>query len=806
MKFRFAAAVAAIAIASGMAFPSIFPEPDQTPPMPPQSVRADSVGPEKRTVVVTAVTDEVFRVDNYLPGQEPPRSKTVILTESRFSGGLIDNPYIGVLTSPRGTVATLDKATGAVTITAGKGKGIYDNGERPADESGRKTFTLAPIGGGSFYGGGERGYRLNLAGDTLVMYNRQNYGYTGDDPRIRQMNITMPLLVAPEGYGILVDDYAAAEMVVSSPLKYISESPYPLSYYFFASPDGMPGVAGQVADLTGHQDLPPFWSLGYISSKYGYRTEAETLGVADTLRRAGYPLDGMVLDLYWYGKEEDMGRLSWDPVQWPDHRKMLADLKSRGVNMVAISQPYVLRNGRGIDNYNYLAPRGMFGKDSVGGVKEVRIWVGEGGMLDVSNPETRLWLRDRYKELTDQGVTGWWGDLGEPEVHPDGMFHYNGLTNRQYHNLYGNEWSQIIYDLFKEEYPDTRLMTLMRGGTAGLQRFSVFPWSTDVSRSWGGLEPQIRIMLNSGLSGLGYMSHDVGGFAVDRHNPVDPELYVRWCQLGLFSPILRTHAQQNAEPYKYPEYQSILLPLVKERYRWLPYNYTLAADNARSGLPLVRPLGYYEEDPSRYDFVTDQYLWGRDVMVAPVLTQGATSRRVYFPGGTWVDINDPSKVYAGGSDAVVDAPLGILPLFARAGALLPKADYGMRNTGDYDPSRYTIDYYPVDGVSGTTTYTLFEDNRQSATSLEKGQYALIDLMAEKSGKGITLTVAKPRGTYTEMPARRTLTFVIHNIDRPAKVTSAAKIKQSYDKKTRTLTMTASSVELPLEITIDSYHK
>ena len=113
-------------------------------------------------------------------------------------------------------------------------------------------------------------------------------------------------------------------------------------------------------------------------------------------------------------------------------------------------------------------------------------------------------------------------------------------------------------------------MTLMRGGTAGLQRFSVFPWSTDVSRSWGGLEPQIRIMLNSGLSGLGYMSHDVGGFAVDPSNPVDPELYVRWCQLGLFSPVLRTHATRAAEPYKYPEQQHILLPLIKERYRWLP--------------------------------------------------------------------------------------------------------------------------------------------------------------------------------------------------------------------------------------------
>ncbi len=801
MKFRITATTA-IAMMSVTAFASLVTEPDQKPSGPPQSVRAENVGPEGRTVVVTALTDDIFRVDNYLPGQQPPQSKTAVVREGFFTGGLMENPAMGVLTSPNGTVATLDKRTGAVTITAGKGKGIYDNGERPTDASGRKTFSLSPIGSGdAFYGGGERGYSLNLAGDTLVMYNRQNYGYTGNDPRIRQMNITMPLLVAPEGYGIMVDDYAAAEMVTSNPLTYSSESPGSLSYYFFASPEGMPGVARQVADLTGHQELPPFWSLGYISSKYGYRTEAETLGVADTLRREGYPLDGMVLDLYWYGKEQDMGRLAWDPDQWPTYRKMLADLKQRGVNMVAISQPYVLRNGRGIDNYEYLAPRGMFGKDSVGNVKEVKIWVGEGGMLDVSNPETRQWLRERYKALTDSGMTGWWGDLGEPEVHPEGMYHHNGLTTRQYHNLYGNDWSRIIYDLFKEEYPDTRLMTLMRGGTAGLQRFSVFPWSTDVSRSWGGLEPQIRIMLNSGLSGLGYMSHDVGGFAVDPANPVDPELYVRWCQLGLFSPILRTHAQQYAEPYKYPEHRDILLPLIKERYRWLPYNYTLAADNSRFGLPLVRPLGYYDEDPALLDTISDQYLWGRDVMVAPVLTQGATSRKVVFPSGTWVDINNPANIHKGGSEAVVDAPLSVLPLFARAGALLPKADYKMRNTGDYDPSRYTIDYYPVEGEYGQTSYTLFEDNRLSAQSLMKGEYALIDITADNTADGILLKVAKPQMTYKEMPARRTLTFVIHNVSRPAKVTSAAKIKQSYDKKTRTLTVTASSVELPLEINI-----
>ena len=200
-----------------------------------------------------------------------------------------------------------------------------------------------------------------------------------------------------------------------------------------------------------------------------------------------------------------------------------------------------------IDNYNMLASKGMLMKDAEGKVHDVTTWVGDAGMFDVSNPATREWLWSRYKTLTEDGVEGWWGDLGEPEVHPLTMWHHNGESAAQYHNVYGNEWSRIIYEGFKKEFPNKRLMLLMRGGTAGLQRYNVFPWSTDVSRLWGGLQPQVKIMLNSSLSGLAYMSSDIGGFAVDPANPLDAELYVRWLQMGAFTPTFRTHAQLKPE-------------------------------------------------------------------------------------------------------------------------------------------------------------------------------------------------------------------------------------------------------------------
>ena len=148
-----------------------------------------------------------------------------------------------------------------------------------------------------------------------------------------------------------------------------------------------------------------FWSLGYITSKYGYHNESETRGVIDTLKNAGYPVDGVVLDLYWYGKETDMGRLEWNKEQWPDHRKMLADLKAQGVNTVLISQPYINKIGA-IDNYNQLAEKGMLTHDAQGKINDVTTWVGEAGMFDVANPDTRRWLRERYRTLTDEGVGG----------------------------------------------------------------------------------------------------------------------------------------------------------------------------------------------------------------------------------------------------------------------------------------------------------------------------------------------------------------------------------------------------------------
>lgn len=663
--------------------------------------------------------------------------------------------------------------------------------------------------GAGFYGAGERGHSLRLNGDTLVQYNRPNYGYGEGDPRISQMGITMPYLLSDRGYGLLFNDDSKSWIAFPQEdvVTYTTVSRQPVSYTFIGGSD-MPKAVENFTRIAGRQDLPPFWALGYITSKYGYHTDREALGAIDSLKNAGYPVDGIVFDLYWYGKETDMGRLEWNRDQFPNPQAMLDSMKRMHVNPVLIHQPYINQTGA-LDNYKSFRDKGLLTRDSAGKTADVHTWVGDAGMFDMAQPATRQWLWNRLHGLTAQGVSGWWGDLGEPEVHPDNILHANGLGTVDYHNRYGNDWSRMIYEGLRRDFPEMRPFLLMRGGTTGLQQYSVFPWTGDVARSWEGLQPQIKLFLNSGLSGLGYMSSDIGGFAVDKSHPSDPELYVRWMQLGVFNPVLRTHAQYMPEPYHYPKESKILLDLVKIRYRWLPYNYTLAYENAAYGQPLARPLNYYSNETA----AEDEYYWGSEVLVAPVMKAGAKTRKVLFPqaGTTWIDWFTGRR-YKGGSSANVPVTLSTFPLFVKAGAFIPQYDRPIDNVTEYDPAYLTVRYF---ADTKPSRYVLFDDNRLSPTSLKDHQYVLTTFKAD--GKG-TFTIS-PVGTYAEAPKVRHLTLQLIGVSRPAKIVTATdgataakasatatpagtSLPFTYDARTRTVTLTLDlAARTPLSFTL-----
>ncbi len=788
-----------------------------TMPMPGSistSGQSTLIGTGHGTVAVTPITPDIFKVSRIPYGEKKfsfPRSQASVLSPSSEGVTWFASPTEVTFRSAS-TIVKVNRLTGRTIFLNAEGDTILSEAGGVDNSGDLKRVSLRNGIAQNLYGGGERGHSLRLNGDTLVMFNRQNYGYVAGDPRISQMGITVPWFVSDAGYGVLFDDYNRASLSLGKDsIVYESETPKPLSYYFVNGEGSLAGATSRYTELTGRQQLPPFWALGYITSRYGYHNEQEALGAIDSLKQRDYPVDGIVFDLYWYGKETDMGRLEWNKDQFPDHRRMLDSLNRMGVHTVLINQPYINKIGA-IDNYNMLSEAGMLVKDSAGNTHDVTTWVGDAGMFDMSNPATRAWLWNRLKGLTEDGVSGWWGDLGEPEVHPLTIMHANGETASQYHNVYGNEWSKTIYDGLRSDFPDMRPLLMMRGGTAGLQRYSVFPWTTDVSRSWGGFVPQVALMLNSGLSGLGYMGSDVGGFAVDPAEPYQPELYVRWLQMGTFSPMLRTHAQLKPEPYHYPQHDAIIKDFIKQRYQWLPYNYTLAYENTVEGLPLARPVNFHSEGGTVDANVTDEYLWGSEVLVAPVFKKGARSRKVYFPAGdTWINWNKPSQTFAGGTTATVAAPLEEMPMFVKAGSFIPQYMRPIENVSQYDPMFLTVKYFPS---KESSSFTVFDDNRLSPTSLSDGQYQLTTFTAVPQGRKLEIDI-ESEGSYKEMPEGRMITLEIPGIARPARVTVGGErltevstpkaIRNSawcYNAATRTLTIGFGYAYKPLKLVID----
>ena len=741
---------------------------------------------KKGEVEIIPYSNDIFRIIEGEANESAPQANLPLFatqeTERNIHCWTSGKEY--VVESPT-TKVVVDKETGKVAFYSADGSLLLSEAEGIEKDGNEQTATFLTPEGDNFYGAGEKGHSMTLNGSELMLYNRANYGYGEGDPRLSQANINMPYMVSDNGFGILMDDYAKAKLTVGTDtISYRTISPKTLSYYFINGDGTLAGATENFMNLVGKQPLPPFWTLGYITSKYGYHNEKEAYGAIDSLKQRGYPVDGMVLDLYWYGVETDMGRLEWDKAQWPDHKKMLSDMKTKGIHVIPIHQPYINKKGA-IDNYNILESKGLLTKDADGNTKDVTTWVGDAGMFDIANAGTRDWMWNRLSPLTAEGFSGWWGDLGEPEVHPVEIVHANGETAEEYHNYYGNEWSKMIYDGLRRDFPDMRPMLMMRGGTTGLQQYSVFPWTSDVARSWEGLQAQNKLMLSSGLSGLGYMSNDVGGFAIDEKHPYDPELYVRWIQAGTFSPVLRTHAQDKPEPYHYPKQESIIKKFIETRYQWLPYNYTLAYENATKGYPLMRQVNFHgENDTDKYAHISDEYLWGDNVLVAPVMTKGARTRKVAFPVGEWIDWNNPLKTYRGGSTATVQAPLATLPLFVRAGSFIPLTMQKMDNTSEYDPSQLTVKYFPAKEM---TEYVMFDDDRKSPTSLEENEYQLTTFTGEKDGNVLTVDISS-EGRYRDMPAVRMITLEVINVARPrsVEINGEASKNHTYNASTKTL--------------------
>ncbi|WP_111682271.1 TIM-barrel domain-containing protein [Winogradskyella tangerina] len=636
------------------------------------------------------------------------------------------------------------------------------------------------------YGGGARALGMNRRGYRLPLFNRAHYGY---QTHSELMNYTMPIVLSSKKYMIHFDNarigYLDLDSKKNNTLTY--ETISGRKTYQIVVGDSWYDLINNYTDLTGKQPMLPRWALGNFSSRFGYHSQDETINTIKKFQDEEIPVDAIILDLYWFGKEikGTMGNLEFFRDSFPDPDQMISDLRQKNVETVLITEPFILTTSK---RWNEAVEKNILAKDSVGNPARYDFYFGNTGIVDIYKKEGFNWFKDIYKDLANKGVTGFWGDLGEPEVHPGWVQHETGSAD-EVHNIYGHDWARLVQEASLEAKPNLRPFILMRAGYSGSQRYGMVPWTGDVSRSWGGLQPQPEISLQMGMQGIAYMHSDLGGFAGAN---LDDELYARWLQYGVFQPIFRPHAQEDvpSEPvFRSEKAKKLAQDAIRLRYRMLPYNYNLMYENHKNGTPLMRPLFF--EEPNNADLYeySKTYLWGKDILVSPVLEAAKKEQDVYFPNGShWYDLGN-EKFFDGGQTATVNLDEDFIPVYFRAGAFIPfTAPNLVQSSKDYDDSRIQLFYVHHESVEESERAYYFDDGK-TVNPVEKEQYQILEFEAEAKGRWLEIEFeAETAKNYNA--ETKTIDLIIFNIKNEPKRIKFGKeeIDGNYSKNDNVLTL------------------
>jgi alpha-D-xyloside xylohydrolase len=590
----------------------------------------------------------------------------------------------------------------------------------PHRMNGEATFRVGATFGDTpdthYYGLGQNqeGF-LDLRGRTVDC--RHNYDApTGE-------TVCVPFLVTNKGYGIIWDNPSATTVSpgLNSRTQFQSRVGERVSFFIVTGPVTDDLYAGY-AKLTGATPLPPKAAFGLIQSKARYESQTELMGIAEGYRKRGYPLDVMVLDWFYWTR---MGQLDIDRAAFPDPAGMNRQLHDEGLRTIVSVWPRFERESR---YYDMLAARGWLLKDKDGKVVDGLAVRSDraGALIDSTNPEARNWYWGKIRDnLASEGFDWFWLDETEPDLVPDGYFYSIGSGDR-YHNLFPLLHTEGIAEGSARDRPDFRNLILARAAYLGAQRSGAIFWTSDVQSTWEALRRQVPANLDMAASGIAYTSSDTGGWqwpdgpAPQRPVLVDPagatamsasyrdypELFVRWFQLNSFTPTLRIHGQRpDTAIWQYgAAAEPILADYLRLRYRLMPYLYSLGNQTWRNGAPFMRALFMDFPNDAKVVVIGDEYMFGPAFLVAPVLEQGATKRRVYLPAGTdWYDWWT-NRRYTGGQWIEAEAPIERIPLFVRAGSIVPLGA-AVPNTRARQPLT-EIRVYP--GADGS--FTLYDDD------------------------------------------------------------------------------------------------
>ena len=666
-----------------------------------------------------------------LPQPMPLDPLNLELRHHYFGGGGGNGPNDGGL-GPHHDGLLVTTADGQMLLHMRTWTMLPESSEVAAADVGTKGYQVASAfdspAGEHYYGLGQqqKGWMDLRDHQVRCWHDYQSIG--GED-------VCVPFMVSSRGYGLVWDNPSktTVDLGFNGRNVWSSEVGNRVSYFVIAG-DTSDEIYQGYRLLTGVTHLLPRAIYGYIQSKAIYPTQEQVLDVAKEYRRKNLPLDVMVVDFLNMTRQ---GEMDLDPKRWPDPAAMNRELHAMGIGALLSVWPHF---AAGTQFYDMLLSKGWLihrpdGKPDSGGYQPAI-----GPNLDTTNPEVANWfwekIRDRY--VKPYGFDYIWLDETEPDVDPVNDLFFVGSGTRFY-NVYPLFHTAAIYDGFRRDFGDSRrVMILARAAYLGAQRNGTVFWSSDIISSWDMLRRSIPAGLNFTATGLPYWDTDIAGFFSPSvgpdyhaaHKPlIDgsdvsatignyedyPELFVRWFEWGAFQPVMRTHGERNHnEVWAYgKQAEPILAKYLRLRYQLLPYTYSAAYRSYETGAPYMRALFMdFPDDPKAVD-IPDEYMYGPAFLVAPVTEQGATHRTVYLPAGwDWYNYWTNERLH-GGQTITVDAPIDTLPLFVRAGSIVPLGSEVL--SASLPQTIVSVRVYP--GANGS--FTLFQDDGKTY-GYEKG--------------------------------------------------------------------------------------
>lgn len=491
-----------------------------------------------------------------------------------------------------------------------------------------------------------------------------------------------PFYMSTRGYGLFVNTSNAIRFNVGNlehtALSMTVEGSDLLDFYLIYGPT-FKDILPRYTAITGVPAVPPPWSFGLWMGRITYDSQDQVERVAKDLRDHRIPCDVIHIDTGWY-ENEWVCDLKFSPSRFPDPGAMMARLREQGFRVCLWQLPNLLIES---SLFQEAAEKSYLAKRPYGKPYLFSGFLSDAGLIDYSNPEAVTWIKAKFTELFKMGVAAIKADFGEGAP-PDAQYH--GGSSESMHNLFPLLYNKAVFEATEAFYGKGEALIWGRSAWAGSQRYPIH-WSGDGIARYEDLACVIRSALSFGLSGFPFYSHDVGGFS----GLPSPDLYARWIQFGAFSSHVRCHGQPPREPWEYGEQTGAIFRQYTElRYRLLPYIYSEAVECGRTSLPMLRALVLdYQDDPTTYH-IEDQYLFGRSILVAPILDETG-KRRIYLPAGNWIDYWEKTILH-GPCWIEVTAPLAVMPLYIRAGAILPYAPL-MQYIGEKVSDPLTVEIY-----------------------------------------------------------------------------------------------------------------